>query len=175
MGRLGCPTNGGNWVRSFLAGSPCKPKNVEFPLLLDITPTQKSSPPIPFLMTDHILKKKKKLPKILPVTCTFSHKVLTYLKNLGGTKFLNTKQYPAGLSPRIMPQVSPFLQKISPPLMCGLSPFLQTFMGNHGDGWDPTQQPKIFSFPPAEKPPLLYLHLLLSKVPFLPYQIAIFM
>ena len=33
---------------------------------------------------------------------------------------------------------------------------------------NPTQQPKIYSFSASEKSPLIYLHLSLSKVPFLP-------
>ena len=33
---------------------------------------------------------------------------------------------------------------------------------------NPTQQPKIYSFSATEKSPLIYLHLSLSKVPFLP-------
>ena len=53
---------------------------------------------------------------------------MTYLKTLDGTTPLNTKQYPAGLSPWIIPQVSPFLPKCPllwccfvAPTLCGLS------------------------------------------------------
>ena len=42
-------------------------------------------------------------------------------------------------------------------------------------GENTTQQPKIYSFFPPEKSPLMDLHLSLSKVSFLPHQIAIFM
>ena len=43
-----------------------------------------------------------------------------------------------------------------------------------GMGKNPTQQPKIYSFPPSEKSPLIDLNLSLSKVSFLPHQTAIF-
>ena len=43
-----------------------------------------------------------------------------------------------------------------------------------GMGENPTQQPKIYWFPPSEKFPLINLNLSLSKVTFLPHQIAIF-
>ena len=39
---------------------------------------------------------------------------------------------------------------------------------------NPTQHPKMYSFPPSEKSPLIFLNLLLLKVSFLPHQIAIF-
>ena len=42
---------------------------------------------------------------------------MTYLKKIDGTKCLNTKQCPVELSPRIIPQVSPFLPKIYHHLM----------------------------------------------------------
>ena len=76
------------------------------------------SPPVeyhsqsPFLplITDHILEKKvfliafrQILPKILPAASIFSNTILTNLKKLIGNKSLNTKQYPAALSPRIIP------------------------------------------------------------------------
>ena len=43
-----------------------------------------------------------------------------------------------------------------------------------GMGKNPTQQPKIHSFPPLEKSPLIDLNLSQSKVSFLPHQTAIF-
>ena len=92
--------------------------SLNFLLLLDIAPIKKSSSLVPLLIPDHILGKKVSLidfrqilPEILPVMCIFSYTIMTYLKNLEGTKSLNTKQFPAGLSPRIMHQVSPFLPK----------------------------------------------------------------
>ena len=39
---------------------------------------------------------------------------------------------------------------------------------------NPTQQPKIYSFPTSEKPLLIDLNLSLSKVSFLPHQTEIF-
>ena len=112
--------------------------SLNFLLLLDIAPIKKSSSLVPLLIPDHILGKKVSLidfrqilPEILPVMCIFSYTIMTYLKNLEGTKSLNTKQFPAGLSPRIMHQVSPFLPKC--PLLwwcsvaltrCRLSPLL---------------------------------------------------
>ena len=64
-------------------GSLCKSLN--FPLLLDITPTKKLSLPVPSLITDQILKKsliafRQILPKILPVACIFSYTNVTFEK-----------------------------------------------------------------------------------------------
>ena len=56
--------------------------------------------------------------KILPDAYIFSNTVKIYLKKFIGTKSINTKQYQAGLSPRIIPHY----------------PLSQTFMGNPGDG-----------------------------------------
>ena len=91
-------------------GSPCNIKSLNFPVLLDITPNKKLSPPVPPLITDHILEKKgisnsfrQTLPNILPVAYIFSNTIMTNLKKLIGNKSLNTKQYPAGLSHRIIP------------------------------------------------------------------------
>ena len=50
MLRLGCHTKGGNWGK----GSPCKTKILNFPLLLDITP---SPPSLPWLQTTYWKKK----------------------------------------------------------------------------------------------------------------------
>ena len=44
MGRPVCPTKKKNWGGE----SPCKPKSLNFPLLLNITPTKKLSPPVPW-------------------------------------------------------------------------------------------------------------------------------
>ena len=43
-----------------------------------------------------------------------------------------------------------------------------------GMGKKPTQQPKIYSFPPSEKSSLIDLNISLLKVQFLTHQIAIF-
>ena len=96
MRRLGCPTKGEDW-----RGSSCKPKSLNFPLLLDITPTKNLSP--------HVGKKvsliafKQIDPKIFPVAYIFSNTIMTSLKKLIGNKSLNTKQSPAGLFPELSP------------------------------------------------------------------------
>ena len=100
MGRLGCHTNGGNWVR----GSPCKTKSLNFPLLLDITPTKKLGALVPLLITDRILEKRsliafRPIPRILSAAYIFGNTIMTNLKELTGNKFLYTKQCPARLSP----------------------------------------------------------------------------
>ena len=46
-----------------------------------------------------------------------NHVLCEELKKLAGPNFVNTKQYPEGLSPRIIPHVFPFLPKVSPPSM----------------------------------------------------------
>ena len=43
MGRPECPTKKKNWGKS-----PCKSKSLNFPLLLNITPTKKLAPPVPW-------------------------------------------------------------------------------------------------------------------------------
>ena len=80
-------------------GSPCKRKAVSFCLLLDFHNTEKLSPSVSLLITDHILGKevyliafRQILPKVLPVACIFIYRILTCLKNQGGTEFLNRKQ-----------------------------------------------------------------------------------
>ena len=75
-------------------------------------------------------------------------------------------------------QASPFLPKMSqncstyqvwtaPP---SPKPLCETL----GMGKNPTQQPKIYLFPPSEKSPLIDLNLSISKVSFLPHQVAVF-
>ena len=94
------------------------------------------------------------------------------------TNSLKTKPYPAGLSPRIICQVSLFFPKNFPKLLhqpgVDCSPFPGIFMGNLGMGKNPTQQTKIYSFPPSEKSPLIDWNLSPSKVSFLPHQTEIF-
>ena len=147
-GEPGCPAKGRNWGLS-----PWKPKSLNFPLW--------SPPPKNWVLNHrpHIGKKgisnsfRQILLKILPPACIFSHAVMTYLERLVGTKFLNTKQCPAGLSPRIIPH---FLPKPSWEIL--------------RMGENPTLQPKIYSFPLTKKSPLINLHLKLSKVSsFLPH------
>ena len=65
--------------------------------------------------------------------------------------------------------------KIVAPTRCGLfPPSPEPLWVTLGMGKNPTQQPKIYSFPPSEKSPLIGLNLSLSKVSFLPHQTAIF-
>ena len=69
--------------------SPCNPKSLNFPLLLDITFHQKVSPFFPPLITDHILGKKvflkafrQILPNILPGMRIFSYTISLLTKNI---------------------------------------------------------------------------------------------
>ena len=93
------------------------------------------------------------------------------------TKSLNTKHWSAGLSPRIICQVSP-LTKISKNCCTHqvwtvpLSP--EPLWEALGMVENPTQHPKMYSSSPSEKSPLIDLNLLILKVLFLPHQIAIF-
>ena len=79
---------------------------------------------------------KQILPKILPAAYIFSYTIMTNLKKLIGTKSLNTKQSPAGLSPRIIPHYPP-------------KPVWETL----GMGENPSQQPKIYPSSSPENPP----------------------
>ena len=147
MGTLGYPTKGGNWER---VGSFCKPKSFNFLLLLDITPTQ-VPPSLSWSQTIYweksavsLIRISNFLTKDLQVTRIFSYTITTHLKKLDRTKSLNTKQYSAGLFPRILSQLQlyHFLTKISLPLklLCcnhqGVDclPFPWTFMRNPEDG-----------------------------------------
>ena len=80
---------------------------------------------VPPLIADPIFEKKVPLiafmhtfyQKFFMQGDIFSCTMTPYLKKLVGTKSLNTKRCPAGLSPRIIPHVSPFVPKMFPPLM----------------------------------------------------------
>ena len=52
LGRLGCSTKKKIWVES-----PCTPKILNFPLLLNITPTKKLSPPVSWSQITYWKKK----------------------------------------------------------------------------------------------------------------------
>ena len=95
------------------------------------------------------LQAKKFLSKSLPETCIFSNTIMTYLKKLVGTKSLNTKQCPGGLSLRI---ISHYLPK-----------HLWEILGMRENS---TQHPNIYSFLPRGKSSLINLLLPLSKVFF---------
>ena len=64
--------------------------------------------------------------------------------------------------------------KLLHPAGVDCSPFPEPLWAILGMGKNPTKQPKIYSFPPSEKSPLIDLNFSLSKVSFLPHQIAIF-
>ena len=85
---------------------------------------------------------------------------------------------PAGLYPRIIRKLSPFLPKMLKNCcihqVWTVTPSTETLWETLGMKENPTQQPKVYSFPPSKKFPLIDLHLLLSKGSFLPHQKAIF-
>ena len=130
MRRSGCPTKGEN-----LGGLPESQK------VCWISPPPKNWV---HLFSDHtsyiqvsLTAFRKILSKTLPEACIFSNLIMTYLEKFIGTKSIDTKQYLAGLSPRIIPHYFP-------------KHLLETLEmeKNH------TQQPKIYSFPQPEKNPL---------------------
>ena len=143
--------------------SSCKPKSLNFPLLLNITPTKKLSPLVPWSQTTILEKKlsliafRKILSKIFPEACIFSNTIMTCLITFVGTKSLNTKQCPEGLSLKIIPH---YLRK--------------HLWETLGMGKNPTQQPKNLLISPTRKTHLINLLLPLSKMSFLPHQIVIF-
>ena len=72
--------------------SPCKPKILNIPLLLNITPTKKLSPPVPWSQIAHWKKKGfnnfwTDFIKNSAQACIFSNTIMTCLKKLIGTKF----------------------------------------------------------------------------------------
>ena len=98
-------------LRERIWGSPCKPKKFELSSSVGYNPNQKIESPCP-LITAHIGKKsivafRQFFSKILSQACIFSNTVMTYLKKLVGTKSLNAKQFPAGLSPGIISHYHP--------------------------------------------------------------------
>ena len=130
-------------LREGIWGSPCKPKKFELSSSVGYHPHQKLESPC-LLITDHVLEKKVSLidfgqsfSKILPQACIFSNTIMPYLKKLIGTKSLNTKQCPAGLSPGIIPHYSP-----------------RTLMGNpRGWGRIPPNSQKFTHFPHQKNSP----------------------
>ena len=136
MGRSGCPTKGGNLAR-LLASQ----KVWTFPFCCISTPLKNWVP----LSPDHTQYIGKKVSltafrQILSKTRFFSNTIKTYLKKFIRTKCLDTKQCPAGLSPRIIPHCPP-----------------KRLWETLGMRMNHTQQPKIYSFPPPEKNPLINL------------------
>ena len=141
--------------------------SLNFPLLLDITPAKKSSSPVPVLIKDHIFGKKvsliafrKILPKTFPVPCMFSYTIMTYLKNLDGTKSLNTKQCSAGSSLKIILMYLHFYQNVPFFDVVLLHPsgvdfplFPYTFRENLGSGVKSYPTFKKFTHFPHQKDP----------------------
>ena len=134
MGRSGCPIKGGK-----LGGLPTSQKVWTFRFCWISLPS-KNWVPLSCDQTPYIGKKvcltafRQTLSNILPDASIFSSTIMTYSKRVIGTKCLDTKQCPAGLSPRIIPYCPP--------------KHLWETLGmrkNH------TQQPKIYSFSPPEK------------------------
>ena len=139
MGRSGCPSKGGN-----LAGLLASQKVWTFPFCW-ISPLLKNWVPLSPYHSQYIGKKsltafRQILSKTLPEACILSNAIMTYLKKFIGTKSLDAKECLAVLSPRIIPRCPP--------------KHLWETLGmrkNH------TEQPKIYSFPPPEKNPLINL------------------
>ena len=171
MGRSGYPTKQGNWGGG---GSPCKSKSLNFPLLLDKNITYWEIP--------HIGEKGISFLTIFNKKFASSMHSVTQIwllwKSSIKTKSLNTKQGTAGLSPRIICKVSPFLTKMSK--NCSTHQvwtarlFPNFLWEDLGMGENPTQHPKMYSSFPSEKSPLIDLNLLLLNVSFLSHQIAMF-
>ena len=138
MGRSGCPTKGEN-----LVGLPVRQKIWAF-ILCFISSPLKNEPFCP-LITDYILEKRVSLiafrnilSKFFFEACIFSNTIVTYLIKLVGTKSLNTKECPAGLSLGIIPHY-----------LC------KHLWESLGMGKNPTQQAKVYSFRPPEKSPFI--------------------
>ena len=123
MGRSGYPTERGNWRGR---GSPCKSKNLKFPLVLDKNITYWE---IPRIRKKGISNSFRKLLTAASVQFAFSYTIMT--------KPHNTTPCPAGLSPKIICQASSFLPKMSQ--NCSTHQVWTVrlplnFMGNPGDG-----------------------------------------
>ena len=165
MGKSGCPTEQGNW------GEGVSLQASKFKL----------SPSVGW--KHHILGNSTYLEKRYLWryhACSMHSVTQSWLisKSSIKTKSLNTKQCPAGLSPRIIRQASSFLPKMSRnccthqvwTVPYSPEPLWETL----GMGKNPSQQPKIYSFSPSGKPTFIGLNLSLSKVSFLSHQTAIF-
>ena len=111
------------------------------------------------------------LKKILPAVCIQLQLWLIW-KSLIKTKSLNKKQCPAGLSPRIICQLSPFLTKMSKNCFTqqvwtvSLSP--EPWWEVLGIEKNPTHQPKMYSFSQSQKSSLIDLNLSPLKFHFFP-------
>ena len=92
-------------LREESGGTPCKPRRLNFLLLLEIAPNKTLTLTVSPGLRPHIGKKmvsliafRQNLPRTLPAACIFSYTIMTYLKSFDGTKSLNAKQYPAVLT-----------------------------------------------------------------------------
>ena len=92
-------------LREESGGTPCKPRRLNFLLLLEIAPNKKLTLTVSPGLRPHIGKKmvsliafRQNLPRTLPAACIFSYTIMTYLKSFDGTKSLNAKQYPSVLT-----------------------------------------------------------------------------
>ena len=109
---------------------------MNFPHLLDITP---SPPSLPWSQTNILEEKvsliafRQILTKILTATYFFSSTIMTNFKKVIGYKSLNPKQYPGGLSPRIIP--------------------LNLYGKSWGWGRIPANSQKFTNFPIRKNPP----------------------
>ena len=81
----------------------CKTKSLNFPILLDVTLIRPSLPwSHSTYWKKYLIAFRQILPKILPAVYIFNNTIMTNLKKFIWNKSLNTKQCPAGLSPRIL-------------------------------------------------------------------------
>ena len=148
-------------------GSPCKLKSLNFPLLLDKNITYWKI--LMFL--------RQVLTKILPAACIQLHNYDLFEKaqlKLSSFKTVSSRIISQNHMPGISLLTKYFIRLLhSPGVDC--STFPSTFIGNPGDGEKSYAAAKILLiFPPSEQSPLIDLNLSLSKVSFLPHQIAIF-
>ena len=159
MGRSGCPTQQGNCggVDGGRRGLPAILKVQTFPFYwIKISHIGKL----------HILQKKvprivfrQVLTNALPAACIQLHNSDLFGKSQSKLKSLNTKYCLAGLSPRIILQVSPFLPKVSKNWcthqVWTVSPSPEPLLEILGMGKNPLKQPKMYSFLPSETFPLI--------------------
>ena len=150
MGRLGYFTKRGNWEGR---GSPCMSKSLNFPHLLDKN--------ITYWEISHIGKKtliafRKFLTKTLPAACIQLPNYDLFEK--AQLKLSSLIPCPAGSSPRIICQGSPILkvsQNCCTNQVRTVPHFPKPLWVTLGMGKNPTQQPKIYSFPRSEESSLI--------------------
>ena len=107
MGRSGCPTKKKNERWGSL---PVSQKVWSFSFCWKSPPAKNwdhLSPDNRYIGKKVLIAFRQILSKILPEACIFSDIIMTYLKKLVGTNFLNTKLCLAALFPRIVPHFLP--------------------------------------------------------------------